>query len=186
MSPARRLENRDYSSPGLYFITACSNFKRCIFGRADGGAAKLNSLGRIADEAWNALPGQFPEVRLHGHVVMPNHVHGIIEILAQPAAPLQGNASRRPRRVHSLSEIVRTYKARVSRRAHLELKVSSEIWQHNYYDRVIRDSRELSNAARYIAENPVRWAARRSMNAEAASIKKAAQARHAAPLQGES
>jgi REP-associated tyrosine transposase len=108
------------------------------------------------------LPQQFPEIRLHGHMVMPNHIHGIVEIMqpkpAQRAAPLQRDTVLQPGgRAHSLSVIVRTFKADVTRRARTELKQEEEIWQRNYFDRVIRDGREFANAMRYIAENPVRW-----------------------------
>ena len=31
------------------------------------------------------------------------------------------------------------------------------LWQRNYYERVIRDERELDAARKYIAENPIKW-----------------------------
>ncbi len=40
----------------------------------------LNDIGKIADECWVAIPKHFPNAILHEYVVMPNHVHGIIEI----------------------------------------------------------------------------------------------------------
>jgi len=33
-----------------------------------------------------------------------------------------------------------------------------KIWQRGYYDRVIRNERELHKTQRYIAENPQNWA----------------------------
>jgi hypothetical protein len=56
--------------------------------------------------------------------------------------------------------MVRAFKADVTRRARVELGWTEGIWEHNYYDRVIRDDREFSNALQYIAENPLRWQAR--------------------------
>ena len=41
----------------------------------------LNDAGRIANECWLNIPEHFPNVILHDHIVMPNHVHGIIEIV---------------------------------------------------------------------------------------------------------
>ena len=32
------------------------------------------------------------------------------------------------------------------------------LWQRNYYERVIRDGRELDRAREYIANNPMQWA----------------------------
>jgi len=62
----------------------------------------LNELGRIADQYWRGIPQHFPFVELAEYVVMPNHVHGIIninkpvqEIIAQtPLVETQDFASR--------------------------------------------------------------------------------------------
>jgi putative transposase len=189
MSPARRLEYRDYSSPGIYFVTACANFKRCIFGDVANGAVEFSALGRIVEEAWIALAGRYSGIRLHSHVVMPNHVHGIVEIapdtLAQQAAPLQRRVSPGLVRVPLLSVIVRSFKADVTRRSGIELGWKEEIWQRNYFDRVIRDGQEFSNAMRYIAENPIRWQSQAEKVAADGPIDTTTLAQRAAPLQRE-
>ncbi len=185
VSGSRRLKYRDYSAPGLYFVTICSDFKRCTFGRVEQQRVVFSPLGRIVEEAWIALPSRHAEIRLHEHMVMPNHVHGIIEIVsggqALRAAPLQREA-RAVVRVPLLSVVVRSFKADVTRRAGLELGWNEEIWQQNYFDRVIRDGREFSNAARYIAENPIRWTGKKLQSDENREIK-GKLALQAAPLQ---
>jgi REP element-mobilizing transposase RayT len=40
----------------------------------------LSKSGEIAQDFWLEIPSHFPEVILHEFVVMPNHIHGIIEI----------------------------------------------------------------------------------------------------------
>ena len=40
----------------------------------------LNDAGKIANECWLDIPNHFPNAVLHEHIVMPNHVHGIIEL----------------------------------------------------------------------------------------------------------
>ncbi len=40
----------------------------------------LNDAGKIADCCWLQIPEHFPDVILHEHIVMPNHIHGIIEL----------------------------------------------------------------------------------------------------------
>jgi REP element-mobilizing transposase RayT len=40
---------------------------------------------------------------------------------------------------------------------HEELKWRVPLWQRNYFDVVVRDGEEFSNAVRYIKENPERW-----------------------------
>jgi putative transposase len=134
------------------------------------------------------LPGRHAEICLHGHMVMPNHVHGIIEIVSElralQAAPLQGDKAGTGGfvRLPLLSVVVRSFKADVRRRAGVELGWCAEIWQKNYFDRVIRDGREFANAARYIAENPVRWEGKRLQEDENVKIRER-RALQAAPLQ---
>ncbi len=162
MSPAPRLKQCDYSSPGLYFVTICSEFKQCTLGTVEDERVRLSALGWIVHESWMAIPSHFARAKLHAWQVMPNHVHGIIEILraavvAQHAAPQDPRVTVAGPVPSSLSTIVRSFKAELTRRARAELNWDGEIWQRNYFDRVIRDGQEFADATRYIAENPMRW-----------------------------
>ena len=40
----------------------------------------LSEIGKIANQFWQEIPAHFPFVNLDEFVVMPNHVHGILEI----------------------------------------------------------------------------------------------------------
>jgi REP element-mobilizing transposase RayT len=168
----RRLGTRDYSASGLYFVTICANYMRDTFGRIVDSRVGLTSLGQIAHESWIAIPEHFAAVNLHAFVVMPNHMHGLIELA--PATRVQGSmpqnkhatlvqsnrvdSSRRSNaRTESIPAIVRSYKAEVTRRAREELKWRGEVWQRNYFDRVLRDGQEFSDISRYIEENPSKW-----------------------------
>jgi len=86
-----RLKGYDYSQAGLYFITICTHNRKCLFGKIVGVENSLqkiesppkmilNDAGKIANECWLEIPKHFPNVVLHEHVVMPNHIHGIIEL----------------------------------------------------------------------------------------------------------
>ncbi len=73
-----RLQGYDYSAPGAYFITICSEGRECLFGSVVGHEMELNAAGHMVRLVWEALPDRFPEVRLDQSVIMPNHVHGIV------------------------------------------------------------------------------------------------------------
>jgi REP element-mobilizing transposase RayT len=87
-----RLKGYDYSQAGLYFITICVQDRTCLFGEISAenkGNHKglpvqpqmiLNEAGKIAVSCWLDIPAHFPNVTLHEYVVMPNHIHGIIEL----------------------------------------------------------------------------------------------------------
>jgi putative transposase len=186
-----RLQHHDYAAPACYFVTICTDGKRCLFGRVLQGSVELTELGRITRENWMAIPSHFANVNLHAFVVMPNHVHGIIEIGcrvgAQRAAPLPSALdAKRVVEKGSLAAIVRSYKAAVTLRARRELGWKEEVWQRNYFERFLRDGQEFADAARYIGENPVKWELDKE-NPEAKSAKLKTEvdgAQHAAPLRG--
>jgi putative transposase len=159
-----RLQKYDYSAAGFYFVTICTSERKCILGTFHAGHIELSELGEAARECWVAIPRHFARTNLHEFVIMPNHLHGIVEIVvvgAQHAAPLLATDSheRNPAFVKpgSLGAIVRSYKAAVTRQMRRELGWHGEVWQRNYFERVLRDGKEIADASRYIAENPKMW-----------------------------
>jgi putative transposase len=155
-----RLPYRDYSAPGIYYVTICAENNRCIFGQIENACVQRTRLGEVVRECWAAIPAHYPNAKLHDFVVMPNHLHGLIELAK--TGRLKTEIHRRefnPSGVPpgSLSVIIRSFKAVVTRRAHDEIRLQGEIWHRNYFERVVRDGQEFSNATRYIAENPMKW-----------------------------
>ncbi len=87
------LKGYDYSQAGLYFITICCQNRACLFGNVVNGEMKLNDAGKIANDCWMEIPNHFPNVALHEHIVMPNHIHGIIELVGAENFPPDRNAA---------------------------------------------------------------------------------------------
>ncbi len=75
-----RLRNWDYGWNALYFVTICTKDRQCFFGNIEDGKMKLTNIGEMAQKYWFEIPEHFPFVKLDAFVVMPNHIHGIIEI----------------------------------------------------------------------------------------------------------
>ena len=75
-----RLPLYNYSKPGFYFITLCTWKKECLFGTVHNNNMSLNVYGEAAPDLWSSLPNRFEHVVLDEYVVMPNHIHGILEI----------------------------------------------------------------------------------------------------------
>ncbi len=78
-----RLKGYDYSQAGLYFITLCCKDRECYFGQIENGEMMLNAAGRIAHQEWQHTANIRDNIALHDFIVMPNHIHAIIEILFQ-------------------------------------------------------------------------------------------------------
>jgi REP element-mobilizing transposase RayT len=75
-----RLPDFDYSMPGAYFVTICTQNKQCLFGAIKNGKMKLNPNGEIVQSSWIDLPNHYAGINNDVFAVMPNHVHGIIII----------------------------------------------------------------------------------------------------------
>lgn len=79
-----RLKGYDYSRAGLYFITICVQNKKCLFGKIENVGTcqgmSLHDIGQIAHQYWLDIPNHCPRMVLHEHIIMPNHMHGIIQL----------------------------------------------------------------------------------------------------------
>src|SRR6478609_5921164 len=75
-----RLKEYDYSQAGLYFLTLCCQNRAHLFGKIIDGKMILNSYGQIAYDEWTNAPQIRPNIELGEFVIMPNHMHGIIQI----------------------------------------------------------------------------------------------------------
>jgi putative transposase len=79
-----RLPGYDYTQPGAYFITLVAHDRLCLFGAIRNGKTQLNRLGKIARQELRRLAQRFPNIHIDTFVVMPNHIHAIIVIHANP------------------------------------------------------------------------------------------------------
>jgi len=87
-----RLKDYDYSESGAYFVTICQRDRVSLFGEIVEGEMRSNEAGRTVLDEWSDLPNRFPLVELDAFVVMPNHLHGVIVIIANPTADVPGHA----------------------------------------------------------------------------------------------
>ncbi len=177
-----RLKEYDYSQAGLYFITICCHNRECFFGEiksveAFHGMSKkisekiathplmiLNEPGKIADTYWLNIPNHFSHVVLHEHIVMPNHVHAIIELIDPAVGIRHGLPLHIPSNYNafgksvagSISVILNQYKSSVKRWCN---KNDHEYfqWQTRFYDHLINDDKSYHTIAEYIVNNPVQW-----------------------------
>ena len=79
-----RLRGHDYSTPGAYFVTACTQNRLLLFGRVVNGKMAANRHGAVVEDCWTKLPHHYDNVVLDAFILMPNHVHGVIIIEDEP------------------------------------------------------------------------------------------------------
>jgi REP element-mobilizing transposase RayT len=124
---------------------------------------RLKRIGEIAAACWSEIPPHFPHITPGVFVVMPNHVHGILEIeeRARRAVPLR--EIHRPESFRhpvssSVATVVRSYKSAVTKQVREMLhRPEYRVWQSNYHESVLRSAEEYKNAVRYILGNPKMW-----------------------------
>jgi putative transposase len=84
-----RLLGYDYTQAGLYFITLCVQNRECLFGHIENNEMILNDAGKMVVKWYHELENKFPDIQCHEMVVMPNHMHFIIENVASVGADLR-------------------------------------------------------------------------------------------------
>ena len=161
---ANRLQERDYSRRGCYFVTVCTrNHFRC-FGEIAHERMQLSTIGMIAKECWRAIPGHFPNTDIDEYIVMPNHIHGIVIVDNENDSvrdaymrPLQSKQENGDRSKMYLSKIVQGFKSSVTRMVGKRWDKHACGWQRSFYDHVIRDDASLNRIREYIRNNPLKW-----------------------------
>lgn len=146
-----RLTNYNYSQPGYYFVTICTQNRICCFGDVINGEMVLNNYGQTVKTCWFDLPNHYANCNLDEFSVIPNHFHGIIII-----APVGNGLKPFPTKTHGLPEIIRGFKTFSSRKIN-NLNQINFSWQKSFYDHVIRKDESLDKIREYIKNNPKRW-----------------------------
>jgi hypothetical protein len=75
-----RLRGYDYSQPGSYYVTLCTQGKEHLFGQIVEGEMHRNEWGDHVVCCWEWLAQRYPYIDLDEWTVLPNHLHGIIVI----------------------------------------------------------------------------------------------------------
>ena len=154
-----RLQNFDYSSPGVYFITICTENRKNYFWSGvfeedafimDSVGANfvrpknlpLSSIGKTIMcelERWNIT---YENVSVDAYTIMPDHLHVLISILE--------DKNGRTKFAPTVSRMVKQFKGAVTK------AVGFSVWQKSFMDHIIRDEDDYNTRLKYISENPLR------------------------------
>jgi len=167
MSQKLRMDGRDYSIPGWYFLTLGADFHNHLFGKVVDGEMCANELGQLVEKFWDEVPLHYDHVELGARQVMPNHFHGLIRIVRPEGKGVgevmnifKGAVTRAWRKQNVCSRY--SEKGRLS--LHPNFAVAgkhagkAQVWSPNYYDVICFKAEDLEIRRRYIHANPRRWA----------------------------
>ena len=130
-----RLKEYDYSSKGMYFITICTKEKMDVFGKLVDNNMIFNDYGNKLNDILMSFENE--KYKIDYHQIMPNHIHFIVII--------------KDDKLIDLSKVISQIKSKCT-----NLIKYKNLWQKNYYERVVRDEKEYNNIVKYINENPYR------------------------------
>ncbi len=81
---SHRKSNWDYSTDALYFLTINTQNRKCNLGKIINQNIILSDFGKIVETEWHKSFKIRNELILHQFVIMPNHLHAIVEIYTPP------------------------------------------------------------------------------------------------------
>jgi len=112
---------------------------------------RLNEIGRMVVDQWQALSNRFDGIGVHEFVLMPDHIHGIVEI---ERLDCQNKVT--------LADIVGAFKS-LTTHAYIQgvhqvswRAFEKRLWQRNYWEHIIRNEQEYQAIVQYIRDNPLR------------------------------
>ncbi|MGV6491083.1 REP-associated tyrosine transposase [Stenotrophomonas rhizophila] len=126
-----RLRYGRQSQPGSTYLLTLVVAGRCRLFLDPGNVALVVESLRYAERNGYS--------RSTAWVVMPDHVHWLMEL-----------------RRGSLASCMGLLKSRSARLLNLRLGRQGQLWQHGYHDHALRDDESLVHAARYVMANPIR------------------------------
>ena len=177
-----RIPQHNYSIPGQYFVTICVENRQQLFGMIKNEKMILNDIGNMVNLWWQEMVKQYKNISIDEYIIMPNHIHGIINIVVgadlcvrpnQCIGPEQNNISnnihkinhngRTHRSAPTISDIIQWFKTMTTNKYIQNIKnnnwqpFNKRLWQRNFHDHIIRNDKSLNKIREYIINNPVTW-----------------------------
>ena len=159
-----RMNNYDYSSNGLYFITICTKNRATylsdiveipdLVGNAALGVprVKLTEYGEIIDENIKKINEIYRYVSVSKYVIMPDHIHMILFVSDYGEKPVSDGTPRAAFPTRSIPQIINGLKSISTK------QIGFSIWQRSFHDHIIRSEKEFLEIWQYIENNPINWA----------------------------
>ena len=169
----------DYNSVGTYFITICTQNRRCVLSRIvetgvpdclleqpignpvgtgvlDCPQTELTKYGQIADKYIHQLNDFYDHLSVEGYVIMPNHIHLLLWVKEIKNPTEDGQAGTPvPTNIKKSNTTCSQFVSSFKRFCNKEY--GKNIWQARFHDHIIRNREDYEEHLRYIYENPMRW-----------------------------
>ncbi|MGB1231874.1 MAG: transposase [Winogradskyella sp.] len=180
---SNRLKGWNYANSGLYFITIVTQNRVCNLGHIENNEMIKSDFGKIVNTEWFKSFEMRDELFLHQYILMPNHIHAIVELVNNDDGGNVGNGGnvetngrsslppKQPpiRQPKSISSFIAGFKSSVNSKIDDYIDVhnlnipkynrKNHFFQPNYHDHIIRNDKSYYNISNYIVNNPIQWTA---------------------------
>ena len=149
-----RLNNYNYSSSGMYFVTICVKDKqKILWNNNDFDCVGANCVRQSEDmflsEYGIVVKNEIEKInniydnliKIEKYVVMPNHIHMIIFI----------NAYGRTQFAPTISRVIKQFKGSITK------QLGKSVFQRSFHDHIIRNEADYLKIWNYIDTNPAKW-----------------------------
>jgi putative transposase len=138
--PGRNASSEDILNPRrFFFATTRTSVSRRLFQTERNAGLFIDVLRSLVAEH---------KFRLHDFVVMPDHVHLLIELDSSM----------------TIEKTMQFIKGRFSHRLKQEFGYKNEVWQRGYSEKQVMDAESMEKCHEYIAMNPVKAGLAQSTN----------------------
>ena len=138
-----------------------------MLGKIVNNEQRLNKYGLIVKQEIKNIPKIRKECVVDKFVVMPNHLHLIVQFTEgdnvgddgnRPAGSVNHRADCHPPLRKTISNMVQGLKGAITR------QIGFSLWQRSFHDRIIRNEADYHRIWQYIDENPAKWTEDRYYN----------------------
>lgn len=151
----------DYSDPGFYFVTFNMKRQDVLLAVPEHEDLVLTDAGEIVMQYWKDLPVKYPLLVLDAVIVMPDHVHAVIEIKPDPEREEKTSfinalkMSKLQRRQMLLSKAMGFWKMKSAKDINvLQGTTGQAFWQTKYHVSEIENLDGYFKVRAYIENNP--------------------------------
>jgi REP element-mobilizing transposase RayT len=140
---------QDYHAPAFYMITMTTLERRPLFAACADNKATLNEDGWLVYHLWHDMPKTYPAVSTSTLVIMPDHLHGIVQVKEQMA--------------QSVGVPLRAFKSQVT--SALRKKTGNpvlNVWNPGYHDLCVWRKGALKAYTDYLCDNPRRYCVKKA------------------------
>ena len=177
-----RMPKWNYAGNGFYFLTLVQAKRRCNLAwidRVDNMVVvTLKPYGQIIEKEWLKSFEIRNELICHEFVIMPNHIHALIQLVKweekypkiRASEPIAHYGRPMVRKSKSISSFMAGFKSAVNSRIDDYIDIEklpipkynskNHFFQANCHDRLVRDQRAFDQIRAYIRKNPEEWVSR--------------------------